>query len=169
MNDVVKIEPIEESPAIEASALTTIEKSTSETIEEFGQAVIDSGMNQVDELNAMGLKDKLSNGLYARVLTIPKGAFIIGRIHVRPYIDIFISGDVTVKSFLADDTVEEVERINSFRFFEGKQGRRRVLYAHEETTWVTVDPTLATKVEEAEDEITVCRMQEYTKLLEAGK
>jgi len=155
--------------AYETIAVPAINDCTLEQIEDIEDAIIDEDLNIIDEINAFGLRHKLVGNLYARVLNIPKGTFLTGRIHKRPYIDIFISGDVTVKSFLADGSIEEVQRVNSFRFFEGIPGRKRVLYAHEDTIWITVDPTVATDVEKAEDEITTPHMKDYKdyfKLLE---
>ena len=125
----------------ESSALKAVNEWPLPLVEEFENFVMAQGLNQIDAVNQQGLADKRVDGLYCRALTIKAGTFMTGRIHLKPYIDVFISGDVTVKSFLNDGTLEDSERINSFRFFEGKAGRKRVLYAHEDTLWVTVDPT----------------------------
>jgi hypothetical protein len=142
-----------------------IDNASLEKVEILEDELIANGFNEIDLLNSEGLRDKLVGGLYARVLNIPKGMFLTGKVHKRPYIDIFIKGDVTVKSHLADGTVEATERVNSFRFFEGVPGRKRVLFAHEDTTWVTVDPTDAARIEDVEGDVVFSKMGSYMKAL----
>ena len=150
----------------ESRAKHFIDNVTIDQIEHIEGKVAGTPVNEVEALNAMFLVEKLCNGLYARALTIPKGCFLTGKVHKEDYIDIFVSGDVTVKSFLNDGTVEPLERVDDFRFFEGKAGRKRVLIAHETTLWITVDPSAAKDVSEAEDSISVFNITEYNKLLE---
>lgn len=147
----------------EPSALRAVNEWPLPVVEEFENFIQSQGLNQVDVMNSNGLADKRVDGLYCRALTIKAGTFLTGRIHLKPYIDIFISGDVTVKSFLSDGTLEESERVDSFRFFEGKAGRKRVLYAHEDTLWVTVDPT-DYMGEGVPSDVVVDKMQDYMRL-----
>lgn len=133
--------------------ISLLEDSTIDDVEKYEDKVRELNLSDVDALNDSGMRDKLCNGMYARVLNIPKATFITGALHKKDYIDIFISGDITVKSYYADGEIEDIQRINSFQFFEGKAGRKRVLVAHEDTLWVTVDPTLCTDIESARDDI----------------
>ena len=144
----------------EESALRAVKEWSLPIVEEFENFVMSQGYNQKDIINTDGLNDKRVDGLYCRALTIKAGTFLTGCIHRKPYIDIFISGDVLVKSFLADGNLEEAERVNSFRFFEGKAGRKRVLYAYEDTLWVTVDPTEYNGTG-IPDDVVVVKMHEY--------
>ena len=138
-----------------------IDQCSIDDVDRVEDFLIDEGLNVKDQINAELLEEKLTDGLYSRRLLIPKGTFLTGRVHRKPYIDIFISGDVTVKSFIADGTIEETERIKYFRYFEGKPGRKRVLYAHEDTVWVTVDPVETEDVTKAEEEMSVPYLNQY--------
>jgi hypothetical protein len=107
------------------------------------------------EVNAELMNVALVNGMCRRALLIPKGMFITGRIHKAPYVDMIINGDVSVQ------VPDGIERYQGFNLLEGLAGRKRVLYTHETTLWVTVDRTDAETVEEAENDITVSKYCEY--------
>ena len=154
--------------AVESMLLSIVSNATLSQIRAVEDNIIDRGLNEKDTINSQGMVDKLIPGMYARVLNIPKGTFLIGKIHKRPYIDICASGDITLKSFLHDGSLEETERINGFKFMEGKAGRKRVGFAHEDTVWITVDPTSATCIEEAERDITTLQMDEYLNIVEVA-
>jgi len=143
-----------------------IDFATIDDVDHMEDYLIDNGLNVRDQLNAECLEEKLVNGLYSRRLFIPKGTFLTGRIHRKPYIDIFISGRVTVKNFFADGRVDTAEVVSHFRYFEGLPGRKRVLYAHEDTVWVTVDPVKTNDITKAEEEMSVPYLEQYN-ILEA--
>jgi len=143
---LTQIEPksiynLEKLNAVDLEAIYAINNSTLESIERGEELIIKKGLNEVDALNAGFMKDKFIDGMYARALRIPKHTFLTGKIHKRPYIDCMTHGDVSVKSFFEDGTFEDMERIDSFKYFEGKPGRKRVLFTHQDTLWFTVDPT----------------------------
>jgi hypothetical protein len=102
------------------------------------------------------------NGMYARKILIPRDTILTGRVHLSDYVDIMLSGDITVA------TPEGVKRFTGFNIFEGKKGRKRAGYAHEDTHWVTVHRTEIKDPEECVNSMTVCNMTKY-KLLEAAK
>ena len=109
-------------------------------VESFEAFIEGSGIGfDVEQYNREQMNDKLCNGMYARVLFIREGDFLTGRIHKEPYIDIFVSGEVKLISYLEDGTVEPMEVIDSLRILEGKPGRKRVLEAVKDTVWITVD------------------------------
>jgi len=124
------------------------------------------GCNDAALINEVGVKEKLTNGMYARILTMPKGSFLTGMLHKNPYIDICIHGDMTIKSYLADGTLEDTARWVGFNICEGKPGRKRVGFAHQETLWITVDRTEVGSVEDALTDIVVPTMAMYKNLLE---
>jgi hypothetical protein len=124
-------------------------------IEGFEDFVEKAGINLKAEVNAELMNVALVNGMCRRALLIPKGMFITGRIHKAPYVDMIINGDVSVQ------VPDGIERYQGFNLLEGLAGRKRVLYTHETTLWVTVDRTDAETVEEAENDITVSKYCEY--------
>lgn len=134
-------------------------------VENFETFMIDNGLNQRDEINEHCLEEKLVGKLYCRRLIIPKGVFLTGRVHKKPYLDIFISGDVTVKSFCHDGEIESTTRLNSFEFLNGKPGRKRVLFAHEETIWLTIDPVEVEDVTKAEDDMSTPSLNDFNEVM----
>jgi len=74
---------------------------------------------------------RYSGGIYAREITIPKDTLLTGRIYKDDHMDIMISGDVTVSG---DDGIK---RLTGFNIFEGKRGKKRAGYTHEDTRWIT--------------------------------
>jgi len=97
---------------------------------------------------------------------LSKGLLVTGKIHAREYIDIFISGHVTVKSFMPNGEVEDSVELTEFQFLRGRAGRKRVLYVHEDTLWVTVDPTQATGSEGVEADAIFQTMAQYNNRIE---
>ena len=164
--ELVETEVVEETALVvesHESAVSFLDDGNIDLVEKFEDDLDAQGLNEVPGLNDSCLIAKITNGMYARALKMPANMIITGALHKKNYIDIFISGDVTVKSYFANGEVEESERINSFRFFEGKAGRKRVLYTHKETLWVTVDPSTAENLEEALDNISCRQTGDYLK------
>jgi hypothetical protein len=144
-----------------SASVSLLDNSTIEDVEKYEDSVREMGIDVKDELNNQGMFDKYCNGLYARTLFIPKGILMTGALHKNDYIDIFISGDITVKSYYANGDIEEVTRVDKFQYFNGKAGRKRVLYAHEDTMWVTVDPTIKDDVAKARGDIVELRYKDF--------
>lgn len=101
------------------------------------------------------VEHRFINGMYAREITIPKGTLLTGRVHKFGYVDIMLSGDITVA------TPEGTKRISGTNILEGVPGRKRAGYAHEDTHWITVHRTEETSAEGIEDVLTVMTMAEY--------
>lgn len=78
------------------------------------------------------VKHAFSGGMYSREIIIPKGTLLTGRIHKFAHFDIMISGDITVST----DTGEK-KRLTGFNKMNGKAGKKRAGYAHEDTHWIT--------------------------------
>jgi len=92
---------------------------------------LESAMLQEDQVN-IPVNHRFSGGIYAREITIPKGTLLTGRIHKFDHFDIMLSGDVSVST----DT-GEVKRLTGLNIMEGKAGKKRAGYAHEDTHWIT--------------------------------
>jgi sRNA-binding regulator protein Hfq len=78
------------------------------------------------------VKHAFSGGMYSREIVIPKGTLLTGRIHKFDHFDVMISGDISVST---DDG--SIKRLTGYHSFEGKAGKKRVGYAHEDTHWIT--------------------------------
>lgn len=97
-------------------------------------------------------------GVYARELKIPKGALIIGKIHKKETINVISSGEVSVVS--QDGCV----RVKAPYTFVSTPGAKRVIYAHEDTTWTCFHATGSTDLTEIENEFIA---KDYCDVLES--
>jgi hypothetical protein len=70
-----------------------------------------------------------------------------------------IWGDVAVQ------VPDGVERYTQHTVLQGLAGRKRVLYAFEDTLWVTVDRTNVTDPTKVEDDVTVATFAKYKALM----
>ena len=152
-------------PVIDMKAVSLMSSLCHDSVDMIESAILKSDINCVDSMNEKFLNDHSCNGLYARALMIKKGTFLTGRVHKNDYIDICVYGDITVKSFLFDGTIEDSERITSFKFLNGKKGRKRVGFAHEDTLWLTVDHLSCSDCS-PEDDISVPNLKDYNRMIE---
>jgi len=91
------------------------------------------------------LKHTFSDGVYAREITIPKGALIVGKIHKKRNMNIISRGKV---SFFSTDGAIHCEGPHTF---VASPGVKRVIYAHEETVWTTIHGTEETDLDKIEE------------------
>lgn len=79
-----------------------------------------------------GSKDHVCNGVYARELFIPAGTVAVGAIHKYPQLNIMASGVVDIA------TTEGIFRIKAPYTTVAPAGVQRVVYAIEDTVWITI-------------------------------
>jgi hypothetical protein len=88
-----------------------------------------------------------TEGIYTRELTMPPGFIIVGKRHAREHLVIMTKGRCTV---FTERGWEDFEGYNQFK---SPAGEKRVLFVHEETTWVTIHKTNADDLESAEKDL----------------
>lgn len=93
------------------------------------------------------LVNRFADGLYAREVTMEKNCFLTSKIHLKEHFAVILTGDVSVW------TDEEYQRIKAPFVMVTKPGTKRVLFAHEETRWITFHATNAKTQAEAEAEL----------------
>lgn len=93
------------------------------------------------------LKHSFAPGNYAREITLPKDSLIVGKLHKHAHFNFILRGDVSVL------TEEGPKRLKGPCYFVSFPGTKRVVYAHEETVWITVHPTNETDLAKIEDEV----------------
>jgi hypothetical protein len=142
------------------------QNATCEDIEKFEDYLSDNNQNLVPTLDPYCVQQKLVNGMYLRVLLIPKDMVITGRMHKNHYLDLVAYGDMTVESYLHDGTKENACRYKGFHIFNGVPGRKRVVHTYQNTLWITIDRTDVEDVDIALSDITVEKRELYKKLLE---
>ena len=77
------------------------------------------------------LKHSFAKGVYVREIRIPKGYFVVGKLHKDTYLNCILSGDMSVL------TEEGVKRIKGPCWNIAPEGTKRFGYSHEDTVWVT--------------------------------
>jgi hypothetical protein len=93
------------------------------------------------------IKSTFSHGLYMREITIPKGWFVMGKIHKHEHPNILVRGKVVMITEAGPETIEGPCTMVS------PAGIKRFLFTLEETIWITVHNTEFTNAEEAEADI----------------
>jgi len=88
-----------------------------------------------------------ADGMYCRELFRPKDTLIVGKVHKKEHFYIVLSGEVTV---VGDG---KRERIKAPRIIVSQPGTKRAVYAHEDSTCITVHRTFETDLEAIEREL----------------
>ncbi len=79
------------------------------------------------------LKHTFSENLYVREIFIPKGTLLVGKIHRHSHPNILMTGEVSVVTETGG-----TERLKAPMSMVSKPGTKRIVYAHEDTIWVTI-------------------------------
>jgi hypothetical protein len=88
-----------------------------------------------------------ADGMYCREIILPKGMLVVGKIHKHAHPNFIMRGDVTFV------TEEGIFRVQGPCSMVSPAGTKRVVYAHEETVWITVHKTDSTDLEEIEEQV----------------
>lgn len=119
---------------------------------------LEQHMLEHEQVEIPAIED-FSNGLYTREIIIPKDTLLTGRIWKHDYVDIMLSGDITV------GTADGVKRLTGPNICDGSAGRKRAGYAHEDTHWITVH-----RVDQMEDDmeehLSFFSMKEFNKWMD---
>lgn len=99
-----------------------------------------------------------SKGLYAREIFIPKGSFIVGKIHKFENLNILSKGELTILS------IEGSARIKAPFTVVSPPGVKRVAFAHEDSIWTCIHATDETDLAKIEEEVIV---KSYDQLIES--
>lgn len=101
------------------------------------------------------LEHFFADGMCVRQIVLPKGSLVVGKIHKHSHPNFILSGDVTVV------TEEGCQRIKGPCGMISAAGTKRVVYAHEDTTWAVVHATHETDIAKIEDEVIAKSYEEY--------
>ncbi len=97
------------------------------------------------------LRHSFAEGMYQRELFIPKGMFLVSELHRDSYFSWVREGEL---SMITD---KGLVRVKAPCAMTSPLGCKRMLYAHEDSWWITVhpNPTNTTDIEELEAQIHV--------------
>lgn len=98
---------------------------------------------------------RFAPGIYARELFIPAGTFLTGKIHKYEHLCIMSQGDMTVLLETG------LRRVQAPFTCVSPPGTKRIAYAHENTIWTTIHPTMETDIEKIEQLLTAADEAEY--------
>lgn len=91
-----------------------------------------------------------SKGLYLREIFMPKGAFVVGKLHATEHPNIISCGDCSVWT-----AIDGMQRIQAPYTWISKPGVKKALYIHEDTIWTTCHVTDKTDLDELERELII--------------
>jgi len=94
-------------------------------------------------------------GAYGREIFLPKDSLVVGKIHKHAHLNMIMKGKVSVA------TEEGIRVYEGPLVMVSKPGTKRVVYAHEDTIWVTVHLTQETDLGKIEDEIIAKSYTDY--------
>lgn len=133
----------------EAEIYSVLSGAVTEKIEALEAHLLESEQVEIP------VHESLTNGMYTREIIIPKNTVLTGRVHKYPYVDIMLSGDITVA------TPDGLKRLTGPNICDGKPGRKRAGYAHEATHWVTVHRTDQVELDDMIEHLTFFGMRDY--------
>jgi len=93
------------------------------------------------------LEHFFAHKIYARKGVIKKGTILIGAIKKYSHINIIVYGDSSV--FTEDGET----RIKGHTVLVSQGGTKRVIYAHEDTLWITIISANETDLDKVEEEV----------------
>jgi len=106
------------------------------------------------------LQESMTPGIYIRELTMPAGQLVFSKVHLEEHPYIITKGKVSVY-----DGKEVVTRQGPFKGIT-PAGTKRLLYTHEETTWITFHPAPSDDLEDMDKNgvITCETFKEYEEI-----
>lgn len=112
------------------------------------------------------LTHKFAPGVYVREIFIPKGTCVVGKIHKHEHPNFLMSGDVLVVT-----EGEGRQHLKAPLSMISKAGTKRIVFALEDTVWITVHATEETDLKKIEDFVIAKSYEDYEqfKQLEQGK
>ena len=125
------------------------------------------GINIVAEQDShlFPLKHTFGDGTYARQMSMHKGSWCIGKIHKQNHMWFLLTGKITV---VTDGEIVDHEAPCYTRAYSGA---KRVIYAHEDSIFVTIhkNPDNIKDIEELEKYIVTETYEEYEEYINKNK
>lgn len=107
------------------------------------------------------IRHYFGGGMYAREMTLPKGAMATGKIHKHEHLFVISKGDVTIL------TEDGMKRLQAPCTFVGRPGIKRAAYAHEDTVVTAIHRTDETDLIKLEAECVAQDFEEFDQYMRA--
>lgn len=124
---------------------------------------IEAGLHEYNRANHFDEPDcplthHFAPGAYGREIFLPKDSLVVGKIHKHTHLNMIMKGKVSVA------TEDGVQTLVAPRVMVSQAGTKRVVYAHEDTIWVTVHLTTSQDLAQIEEEIIAKTYSEFDAL-----
>lgn len=138
-----------------------VDPKVSEQSEEKIKSLIAAMQKELKVLEDPLIGHHFSEGVYARTLFIPEGCCAVGKIHKFQNLNMLIMGALSI--WISE---EEIITVKSPYIKVSPPGTRRVVFAHEDSIWVTIHHTFLTDPKEIEDFVVTNDIEEYKRFIE---
>jgi hypothetical protein len=136
-----------------------------EKIINFEKAIVDTEGSFKGDNEACPLKHSFADGIYVREIFIPKGMFIVGKIHKHSHPNFLMRGevDVVTESGGSEKLIGPCSMISV-------AGTKRMLYAVTDLVWITVhsNPTNTQDIKKLEEIVIADSFEDYQKFIEGN-
>jgi hypothetical protein len=114
---------------------------------EFEQCISQIPGATIGDTPVCPLTHTFVDGAYVREIFMPKGMLITSKIHKLTHPYFILKGECSILTEVG------IKRVKAPFYGITKAGTKRILYIHEDTTWITVHVTDETNLEKIEDEV----------------
>lgn len=144
---------------ISLSNVSVEKNSVRKSIMNFEEQIVAQENSFIGDSDLCPLKHTFSDGIYVREIFIPKGMYIVGKIHKHAHPNFLMSGEVDVV------TKDGKETIIGPCSMISPAGTKRALYAKTDLVWITIhhNPTNTQDPEKLEKIVIADSFEEYDK------
>lgn len=127
-----------------------------EKILQFREALAQVPGVKFGDMDECPLKHTFADGVYVREIFIPKGMLIVGKIHRHAHPNFILKGEVSIVTESGG-----VQRLKAPMSLISPAGTKRVVFAHEDTVWITVHVTKETDLDKIEKVVIAETYEEF--------
>jgi len=109
-------------------------------------AHLESEVMELDQVD-IPIKHYFANGFYAREMSMPADAVVVGKIHKSEHLCVVSQGEIEIVS------EEKKERVKAPYTYVSKPGAKRALYAFSDVVWTTIHMTDEKDIEQLERDL----------------
>lgn len=130
-------------------------------VEALGKSLPKVNLKDIENVKGLAQTDlpvshHFSLGIYAKAVYIPKGIIAVGKYHRYPQLNILLQGRMSVRI-----NEDEIETLRAPFIVSSPAGTKRIVWAHEDSIWLTILGTNETDVDLIEKQFTADTEEEY--------